>query len=329
MLTAFVKGMTEAGTEVEVINLKHKKINYCVGCYNCWTKTPGICAQKDDMTAELFPKFIGADIVVLASPLFHYTVNAQMKAFIERTLPILQPYLKPMGKATGHPLRQKHPSIVLISVAGFPEMSVFEALSFWANKVYGRGTGLLAEIYRPAAEAMVYSGKRKVILEAVEKAGREIVTDRKVSKETMDSITQPILSTEMMAAMSNLSWQSMIDKNVTMAEASRQRSPIRPNSVETLMAMLAFAFNPEKAGGKSGTLQFNLSGEHAGACYFMIKDGDISAFQGKADKANCVVDTPFEVWADIIEGKADGAKMMLDGKYKASGDIALMMVFGE
>jgi len=329
LLDHFVKGMRDAGAEVEVVNLKRKKINYCIGCFNCWTRTPGICVHKDDMSRELLPKFIQSDIVVLASPLFHYQVNAQMKTFIERTLPVLLPFLQPEGEATTHPLRDKHPAIVLISVAGFPEMSVFDALSFWAKKTYGRSGALLAEIYRPAAEAIIHSGRLSGILAAMEQAGVEIVKNKSISGETMERITQPITNPDMINVMSNLAWQTMIDKKTTMAAASRKGDGLRPNSIETLMAMLSMAFNPQKAAGKTGKLQFNLSGECPGECYFSIEKGDLKAFQGKSEKAECVVDAPFEVWADIIEGKADGAKAFMDGKYRAEGDISLMMVFGQ
>lgn len=327
LLSSFVKGMQQAGAEVEVVNLRQKKINYCIGCYSCWTKTPGICVHKDDMTQELFPKWLESDVVVYASPLYHFLVNAQMKTFIERTLPVAMPYLQRRGDITVHPLRSKHPDSVLISVAGFPDNSVFDQLSFWAKRVMG--AGLLAEIYRPAAEAMISCGRRQDILEATEQAGIEIVKNRSVSKETMARIMQPITSPEMMAVMSNLSWQGMIDRQMTMAEASRKGTGIRPNSIETLMAMLSFAFNPRKAGEKAGTLQFSFSGEKPGACYFTIYKGDISAVEGRAQKADCVIDTPFEVWADIIEGKADGAKSLMDGKYKVQGDTSLIMVFGQ
>ena len=56
MLNYLVEGMQEAGAEVEVVNLREKKIKYCIGCFTCWTKTPGNCIHKDDMTKELFPK---------------------------------------------------------------------------------------------------------------------------------------------------------------------------------------------------------------------------------------------------------------------------------
>ena len=82
MLNSLVAGMQESGAEVEVVALHRKKIRTCDGCFTCWTKTPGTCIHKDDMTRELFPQWLKADLVVYASPLYHFTVNAVMKAFI-------------------------------------------------------------------------------------------------------------------------------------------------------------------------------------------------------------------------------------------------------
>ena len=94
MLDALVQGMRDAGAEVETIHLREKKIKNCIGCFTCWTKTPGVCVHKDDMTNELFPKWLEADLAVYATPLYHFTVNATMKAFIERTLPVVEPFLQ-------------------------------------------------------------------------------------------------------------------------------------------------------------------------------------------------------------------------------------------
>jgi len=329
LLSHLVAGMRNAGAEVEVVELRKKKINYCIGCFTCWTKTPGVCVHKDDMALELFPKWLEADIVVYASPLYHYGVNAQMKTFIERTLPSLLPYFELKGERAVHPQRSRLPAAVLISVAGFPDDSVFDALSFWAKKTFGRSTGLLAEIYRPAAEAMVHSWKLKDILDATERAGRELVKQRSVTQETMSRIQQPLTDPAIIAATTNRMWQTLIDERITMAEASKQGRAPRPDSITTLMAILSFAFNPLKAGDRKGTLQFNFTGDKPGSCYFAIGKNGCTAHEGKAEKADCTIDSPFEVWADIIQGKADGAKMLMDGKYKAEGDIALMMVFGK
>jgi hypothetical protein len=55
---------------------------------------------------------------------------------------------------------------------------------------------LIAEIYRPAAEAMVFPNFKdslKSILEATREAGRELVESQKISPETMARIKQPLI----------------------------------------------------------------------------------------------------------------------------------------
>jgi len=331
ILSSLVKGMADAGAEVEVVNLREKKINDCIGCFTCWTKTPGACVHRDDMSRELFPKWMAADIAVYASPLYHFTMNAAMKRFIERTLPVLKPDLirKNVKEGTTHPLRGRHPAAVFVSVAGFPDQSVFDALSYWAKSLTSRGNNMLAEIYIPGAEALAHHWRRDEILAAVEQAGREIVLQRSVSPATMQQIGQPFEDPDLIAAISNSSWRTMIDMGLTPAEASRKGVNFRPDSLESFMAMLSFGFNPLKAAGKKGVLQFDFTGENPQACYFAIDERSCVPHAGHAAKADCTVSGPFAVWADIIQGKADGGQMFMEGKYKAEGDFPLMMVFGK
>ena len=78
----FMRGAKESGHNVEKVFLRNKKIGYCLACYHC-KDHDGVCAIKDDM-AELLDKMNAADVVVMASPVYFYSVNAQMKAFIDR-----------------------------------------------------------------------------------------------------------------------------------------------------------------------------------------------------------------------------------------------------
>lgn len=79
----FIKGAQEAGMQAEKIFLKDKKINYCTGCSTCFDKEKG-CSQKDDM-GEILEKMVEADVIVMATPVYFYTMNAQMKTLIDRT----------------------------------------------------------------------------------------------------------------------------------------------------------------------------------------------------------------------------------------------------
>ena len=79
----FAKGAAEAGHRVEKIRVAEKKIGYCLGCYAC--QGTGVCAIKDDM-AEIIEKIIDVDVIVLSSPVYFYSIDAQLKALIDRTV---------------------------------------------------------------------------------------------------------------------------------------------------------------------------------------------------------------------------------------------------
>lgn len=80
----FMRGAQEAGHSVEKIRVAEKKIAPCSACYYC-CQSGGVCAHKDDM-AEVLQKMIDADVIVLASPVYFYSIDAQLKAVIDRTV---------------------------------------------------------------------------------------------------------------------------------------------------------------------------------------------------------------------------------------------------
>ena len=80
----FVKGAVEAGHQVEKIFINDKKIGYCHGCGVC--NTTHKCVLHDDM-AEILDKMVQADVIVMATPVYFYSMNGQMKTLIDRTVP--------------------------------------------------------------------------------------------------------------------------------------------------------------------------------------------------------------------------------------------------
>ena len=85
MVEAFAETAREAGHTVEVIRVAGKKIAGCLGCQYCFAHE-GACVQKDDM-AEILDKMVAADVIVLATPVYFYTMDGQMKTLIDRTVP--------------------------------------------------------------------------------------------------------------------------------------------------------------------------------------------------------------------------------------------------
>lgn len=78
----FVAGAIQAGNTAEKVALRELKIRYCTGCGTCFKGKP--CSQVDDMEGVL-QKMIDADVIVLATPVYFYTMCGQMKTLIDRT----------------------------------------------------------------------------------------------------------------------------------------------------------------------------------------------------------------------------------------------------
>ena len=325
MLKHLLQGMREAGAEVEVVNLHEKKIEYCIGCYTCWTKTPGKCLHKDDMTRELFPKWLNADVAVYATPLYDFTLNAEMKAFIERTLPFLEPFFEQQDGRSMHPLRHTPPNAVVLSVAGFIEMSVFDQLSNYFQFLFGH-QGLMAEIYRPAAESLTMDkAKKETVLAATVQAGRELVNTRRVSAETLNLIQQPIVDFKTFALNGNTFWKTCIADGVTPKEFREKNMIPRPDSIESFMVIFPRGINTQAVGEEKKILQFIFTGEVTDSCRFMIEKDQVSAKEGCEERPDITIETSFELWMDIITRKADGQQMFMEQKYTVSGDLELMI----
>ena len=77
----FLLGAQEAGHTVEKVFLRNHKINYCMGCGVC--NNTHVCVQKDDMK-DLLDKMVNADVIVLSTPVYFYTMDGQLKTFIDR-----------------------------------------------------------------------------------------------------------------------------------------------------------------------------------------------------------------------------------------------------
>ncbi len=79
----FAKGAKEAGNEVELISLRGKEIGFCNACDYCMNHDR-VCCVKDDV-GEILEKMVAADVLVMASPVYYFAVDAQIKALIDRT----------------------------------------------------------------------------------------------------------------------------------------------------------------------------------------------------------------------------------------------------
>ena len=90
MVQAFREGAETAGHVVEEYQVGKMKIAGCLACEYCHTKGEGTCIQKDDLE-KILPAYKEADMIVFASPIYYFTMSAQIEAAIQRVYCIGKP----------------------------------------------------------------------------------------------------------------------------------------------------------------------------------------------------------------------------------------------
>ncbi len=93
MIKAFVTGASQAGHQVEVVDVCKKNIHGCLACEYCHTKGNEGCIQKDDMR-EVYELLKEAEMLVIASPVYYHGFSGQLKCTIDRFYAALNPQNK-------------------------------------------------------------------------------------------------------------------------------------------------------------------------------------------------------------------------------------------
>jgi multimeric flavodoxin WrbA len=97
---------------LNVITLREQSINKCIGCWNCWVKTPGRCVMKDQM-ANSYNDYVNSATVILVMDTAQGFINHQAKAFFDRTIPHYHPYIEMVDGECHHVARyERYPDMV-------------------------------------------------------------------------------------------------------------------------------------------------------------------------------------------------------------------------
>ncbi len=97
---------------MKVVRLGDQSITACIGCWNCWLKTPGRCVMKDQM-AEIYPDYVNSYTVILLVGTAQGFIRHKVKAFFDRTTPHYHPYIEIVDGECHHAARYKcYPDMV-------------------------------------------------------------------------------------------------------------------------------------------------------------------------------------------------------------------------
>ncbi len=110
--------LNSQGLTAEEIAIGREDLDFCMGCFGCWIKSPGECVIRD-MVADINRKYVGSDVVVYLCPVVFGQFSANMKNALDRWIPNILPFFKrrPDG-STIHPTRyDNNPRQIMIAYA--------------------------------------------------------------------------------------------------------------------------------------------------------------------------------------------------------------------
>jgi multimeric flavodoxin WrbA/putative sterol carrier protein len=310
LANAFLDGIKTAGNHiVEKITVTEKNIQPCRGCFCCWEKTPGKCVIADDMSGIL-TQFNNAELVIWSFPLYCFGMPSQIKALTDRLLPNNLPdiVINEDGSAQ-HPKRNELPNQrhVLISTCGFftvknnyePLIRQFEIM--FAGH-YEKILCPQGELFRiPQLEE-----RTGEYLSCVTKAGEEYINTGRFSDDTQKALSEPLYPPEQFIEMANISWEKGTASGETIDEAAR------------LLRQMSVIYKPH---GKDKDIVFEFYFTDLGKTYqlvlgkktCMFKDTELLPYTLR-------IETTFETWNAISQGKLDGKEALFQHKYAVQGD---------
>jgi multimeric flavodoxin WrbA len=102
------ESLAAKGWETETKSVGEMSISPCVGCFNCWLKTPGICSRNDD-GREVVKSIARCNVLIFLSPVTFGGYSSRLKVAVDRIIPSISPLFEKVNGEMHHRLRYKPP----------------------------------------------------------------------------------------------------------------------------------------------------------------------------------------------------------------------------
>ena len=324
LTSAFLEGITiqeendgARAPEIETLNIGSLNIKPCLGCFSCWSKTPGECCIRDDMQGVI-NKILWADVVVWSFPLYYFGLPGQLKTLIDRQLPMSLPFMCTETESGGHPSRydMSGKSTVVISTCGFyTAQGNYDCVTSLYDRLCGKGgyTAIFCgqgELFR----VKELSERTDEYLSWVKKAGQEFASDG-ITGETRGKLDQNLFPRDVFEAMADASWgvgESGEKEDPSLVFTRQMAALYRKESWQEHDVVLDMNYTDI---GKVYRITLGQRGSRV----------EVEPEDGFADGFTIRINTPFDVWRSIASGEIAGDEALMKHLYSVEGDFNLMM----
>lgn len=302
---------------IETLNVNALDIKPCLGCFSCWSKTPGMCCIHDDMQAVI-EKVLWADVVIWSFPLYYFGLPGQLKNLIDRQLPMSLPFMSAETESGGHPSRydMSGKRTVVVSTCGF----------YTAKGNYDCVTSLFDRLCGKDGYAAIFCGQGELFrvkeladrtneyLSWVRKAGEEFASGE-ISGETRDELDRNLFLRDVFEAMADASWG--------VGESGEKEDPSL-----VFTRQMAALYRKQVWPGRDIALDMNYT--DIGKTYrIVLEEGgsrvETEPAEGFSAGFTTRINTPLSVWRSIASGEIAGDEALMKHLYSVEGDFDLMM----
>jgi len=129
--TVLHDALASVGSVVKSWSLRDDKIAYCLGCFECWTKTPGRC-RIDDAGRAVAASFIGSDLTIFLTPITFGGYSSALKKAVDRAICLVSPFFTHIdGEVHHHARYDRYPALLGVGILPAPhpvQEQIFETL---------------------------------------------------------------------------------------------------------------------------------------------------------------------------------------------------------
>lgn len=160
------ESLATRGGQVQTWTLREEKVAYCLGCFECWTKSPGIC-RIDDAGRTIAASIIAGDLVVYLTPVTFGGYSSALKKAVDRSICLVSPFFTQIdGEVHHQPRYRRYPALLGVGVLPAPQPvqeQIFRTLvARNALNLYAQ-TQRAAIVYRSQTAAEIASTLRSAL----------------------------------------------------------------------------------------------------------------------------------------------------------------------
>lgn len=360
MIQMTAAALLQEGIAVEEIFLSDKGIEYCIGCGVCLEKTR--CWRQDDH-AGIIEKLLAADGIILSSPVYIKHVTAQIKTFIDRSVSLghrPRKTWKPglaitvsaglADAATAQYLEGVLRIYGAFSVGALIAIATSPGGFLGKDLVEARAADLGRTLAKAIKEQRQYPATGDdlnfylFMRDLVTREKEFMRGDYQHWEETglLDGFetyagqrfTGPTYGT----ALRNEWLKGIIKKEKAKhikgaatddippgPDAGPVTGPASAKSCLELLQIMPLGFKGEADKDLTAVYQFEITGSEEFTAHLKIAAGQCTFHEGPHKKPDVVIESPADVWLAVSRGEMDGQSAFMTGKYRAKGNIALLL----